>query len=89
MRNSGIFKLKHFNQLCFHMLTLQCPDEQNVIDRSGNDLNVAVYQSYETSRDIHLFYGWVRTNAGSAESCSSFERFSTSYRIRLSNECLN
>ena len=30
------------------------PDEQNVIDRSGSDLNVAVYQSRETSRDIHL-----------------------------------
>ena len=66
----------------------QCPDEQDVIDRSGSDLNVAVYQSLENSCNIHLFYGLVGTNAGSAKSCSSLEGFSASYGIRLSGECL-
>ena len=37
IRNSGMFKLKHFNELCFHMPTPKCPDEQNVIDRSGSE----------------------------------------------------
>ena len=44
----------------------QCSDKQNVADQSGSDLNVAMYQSHKTSRDIHLFCGFMRIYAGSA-----------------------